>query len=500
MQSLFALRSPYLKFFMHVTWWLFKRKQVITSIRMTSFRKTNFLLLYLMGLSVIGLKVQAQSDTCSCGLAALLDRVNTQSSFLTPDSAAILVKLAQQNAARYNRLPQFKLNAQANLGTNNNLPGGYFSYGIVPGNSKVRPDGNSSTILTDLGIASVNWTIYDFGENSALQQVAASNVEVERSKYNQSKYQLQALAIDNYLQWQRTEELMSIQLLHIQRNKEIQHSVMVLAKSGIKAGVDTSIAEAEISKLRLNYVELKGQAQQYKLMLSALANVPVDQLQVDTNYIKKLVAINQAILPGADSTMASHPLLNYYNSLYLNSLDSERLVKKSFLPAVSLQGAVWGRGSSVSSHDEFRSLSTGLGFERGNYLVGFGITYDLFDLKRKQVQLKTQQAATNVAEKEFQRQQLLLNLNENKVDAQLVTAGERLQEIPHQLAAAQAAYRQQLSLYKNGLTSILELNTALEVLYRAETDLIRARYLYSQMLFEKAINNNQVQTLLQFTN
>jgi outer membrane protein TolC len=466
---------------------------------MILFKKANSLILYIC-LSVIGVAAQAQSDTCTCGLKELLDKVNTQSSFLTPDSAAILVKLAQQHAARFNRLPEFKLNAQANLGTNNNLPGGYFSYGVVPSNSKVRTEGNSSTILTDLGIASVNYTLYDFGENNALQQVAASNVEVEKAKYNQSKYQLQAMAIDNYLQWQRTEEFMAIQLLHIQRNKEIQRSITVLAKSGIKPGVDTSIAEAEISKLRLNYVELKGQRQQYKLMLSALANVPIEQLQVDTNYINRVVALNQAILPAADSAMASHPLLSYYNSLYQNSLYRERLVKKSYLPTVSLQGAVWGRGSSVNARDEFSNLSKGFGFQRGNYLVGVGITYDLFDLKRKQVQLKTQQASTNYAEKEFQRQQLLLNLNENKVDAQLVTAGERLQEIPHQLAAAQAAYRQQLSLYKNGLTTILELNTALEVLYRAETDLIRAKYMYVQMLFEKAINSNQVQTLLQFTN
>jgi len=464
---------------------------------MTSFKKANFLLLY-AGLLVIGLNVKAQRDTCSCGLKALLDRVNTQSSFLTPDSAAILVRLAQQNATRYNRLPEFKLNAQADLGTNNNLPGGYFSYGIVPGNSRVRNEGNSSTILTDLAIASVNWTIYDFGENNARQQVAASDVQVERSKFNESKYQLQALAIDNYLQWQRTEELLSIQLLHIQRNKEIQHSVLVLAKSGIKAGVDTSIAEAEISKLRLNYVELKGQREQYKLMLSAIAGIPIEQLQADTNFISKLIAHNQTLVTNSD--LADHPLLNYYHSLYQNSLDKERLVKKSYLPAVSLQGAVWGRGSSISSRDEFRKLSQGIGLERGNYLVGFGITYDLFDLKRKQVQLKTQEAATDYAQKQLQRQQMLLNLSESKIDAQLVTAEERLQEIPNQLAAAQAAYRQQLSLYKNGLTSILELNTALSVLYRAETDLIRAKYVYCQMLFEKAINSNQVPALLQFTN
>src|SRR3954463_14824267 len=104
---------------------------------MTSIRKANFLLLYI-GLSVIGLRLQAQGDTCACGLKALLDRVNNRSAFLTPDSAAILVQLARKNAPRYNRLPEFKLNAKADVGTNNNLPGGYFSYGIVPGNSRVR--------------------------------------------------------------------------------------------------------------------------------------------------------------------------------------------------------------------------------------------------------------------------------------------------------------------------------------------------------------------------
>ena len=62
---------------MHVTRLLFQHRQVITSIRMTSIRKANFLLLYL-GLSVFGVNAHAQSDTCACGLATLLDRVTTQ--------------------------------------------------------------------------------------------------------------------------------------------------------------------------------------------------------------------------------------------------------------------------------------------------------------------------------------------------------------------------------------------------------------------------------------
>lgn len=465
---------------------------------MLLFKKAYFICLHLL-LSLIYLSVQAQTDKTVSGLKQLLDQTNERSPFLSADSVAILIRLAQQNTTRYNWLPELNVNLQADIGTNNNMPGGYFSYGIVPGNSKVRNTGNSSSILTDLAVVGLDWSIYDFGGKRAQRQVASSDVQVEKSKFNESKYQLQAFVIDNYLQWLRVEDLLSIQQLNIQRNMEIRQSVMALAKSGIKAGVDTSIAEAEISKSRLNYVELKGQRQQYKLMLSAITNVLPDQMQPDTGYINKLVEHSQVPI-SVDSEIAFHPTLLYYRSLYQNSLEKELLVKKSFYPTISLQGAVWGRGSSVSPNDEFRKLSKGIGLERGNYLVGVGITYDLFDLKRRQLQVKKQQAYTNYADKQLQEQQMLLSLNESKLSAQLATAGERLQEIPHQLAAAQAAYRQKLSLYKNGLTDILELNTALSVLYRAETDYVIAKYLYCKTLFEKALTTNQVQSLLIFTN
>jgi len=465
---------------------------------MVLFKKALLLCAY-CPLTLIYISVQAQTSTAPA-LKLLLDQASERSPFLRADSMAILIRQAQQNATKYNWLPELNLGMQADIGSNNNMPGGYFSYGIVPGNSKVRTIGNSSSVLTDLAIAAVDLTIYDFGERKAQQQLAASEVQVELSKFNQRKYQLQALVIDNYLQWLRLEDLLAIQQLNIQRNTEIRQSVMALARSGVKAGVDTSIAEAEISKSRLTYVELKGQRQQYKLMLSAITGIPIDQLQPDTGYVNILIEHNQAP-PFIDTALAAHPLISYYRSLYRNSLEKESLVKKSYYPSVSLQGAVWGRGSSINpTTDEFRKLSAGIGLERGNYLVGVGIKYDLFDLKRKQLQLKTQQAYTNYAEKQLQEQQMLLSLSENRLDAQLVTAGERLQEIPHQLAAARAAYRQKLSLYKNGLTDILELNSALSVLYRAETDLIIAKYLYCKTLFEKAIAANQVQTLLRITN
>jgi adhesin transport system outer membrane protein len=97
-------------------------------------------------------------------------------------------------------------------------------------------------------------------------------------------------------------------------------------------------------------------------------------------------------------------------------------------------------------------------------------------------------------------QRAALALGVNQADVELNTAKQRLLEIPNQLKAANAGYRQKLSLYKSGLTDIIELNAALNILYRAETDYVQAKYAYSSALFQKAVTGNQVSSVLNLLN
>ncbi|MDP9048751.1 MAG: TolC family protein, partial [Bacteroidota bacterium] len=59
---------------------------------------------------------------------------------------------------------------------------------------------------------------------------------------------------------------------------------------------------------------------------------------------------------------------------------------------------------------------------------------------------------------------------------------------------------QQLSLYRNGLSNIVDLDAALNILYRAETDYVQAKYDYSSALFQKAITENKVNNVLNLLN
>lgn len=454
----------------------------------------------IIGLLLFAVSGYAQQQVSPISLKALLNRVNDKAPTLITDSAAVGIKQAQAAETRSNWLPSLKLNYQADVGTNNNTAGGYFGFGIIPSNSRgVRTESNTDAALTNLGIAALDWEVYNFGAYRAQNKVAGSDIAVEQNQYQQSKYQLQAYTIGNYLQLLRLQDYLTIQARNIQRNQEIRRSIQSLAKSGVRPGVDTSIAEAELSKARLNYIELNNQYKQVQLQLSVISGLPYQSIVPDTLAQTKLMDQGNIATMGQADT-SNHPIINYYKSVVQNSLQKENLVKKQYNPKILLEAAVWGRGSSVDANDHFNSLSSGWGFDRNNYLVGVGISYNLFDLRHRQLKLRTQKAATQYADRKLEEQKLLVANSVNQADVDLTTARERLVEIPHQLKAANAGYRQKLSLYKSGLTDIIELNAALNILYRAETDYVQAKYAYSSALFQKAVAGNQVGSVLNLLN
>lgn len=433
-------------------------------------------------------------------LKDLLNRVDQKAPGLLADSSAIAIKQAQATETRSNWLPNLKLNYQTDIGTNNNTAGGYFGFGIIPSNSRgVRTESNTSTVLTSLGIAAFDWEVYNFGAYAAQNKVAGSDVTVQQNQFQQSKYQLQAYTIGGYLQLLRLQDYLIIQSRNIERNQQIRRSIQSLAKSGVRPGVDTSIAEAELSKARLNYIELDNQFKQTQLQLSAISGLPYQGINPDTLAETRLIAqTNIPELIGTDT--ANHPIINYYKSIVQNSREREELVKKQYNPKILLEAAAWGRGASVDANDQFNQLSSGFGLSRDNYLVGVGVSYNLFDLRRRQLKLRTQRAETEYARHSLDEQRSILSLGVSQADVELNTAKQRLAEIPDQLKAATAGYRQKLSLYNSGLTDIIELNAALNILYRAETDYAQARFAYVSALFQKAVAGNQVNTVLNLLN
>jgi len=436
--------------------------------------------------------VAARSQTLS--LKQLITRVEKNAPTLITDSSAIRIRQAQANETSSNWLPNLRLNYQADIGTSNNVTGPYFGFGVIPSSSGGIHTSNVTTSLaTNLGIISFDWEVYNFGAYGAQNKVANQDIQIERNNFENSRYQFDAFAINNYLIILSLQNYLTIQNRAIKREQEILQSVGSLTRAGVRPGVDTSIANAELSKARLNYIELNNQLQQVQLQLSAVSGLPYQSIIADTLLENQLL-----LLPiqsfSADTT--GHPLIKFYQSIVDESKLREELVKKQYNPKISIEAAAWGRGSSVDPEGAYGSLSSGLGFQRNNYLVGLGLSYNLFDLRRRQLKLRTQKAETDYAQNQLQEQKVLLANGTNQAFVEMQTARQRLVEIPKQLKAASEGYRQKLSLYRNGLTDIIELDAALNILYRAETDFARAKYDFTKALFAQAIADNQTALVL----
>ncbi len=443
-----------------------------------------------------GVALHAQQAQNVVTLQQLLNSVNQKAPTLLTDSAAILIKRAQAVETKNNILPNLNLNYQADIGTSNSINGPYFGFGIVPSSSGgIHSNNNTSAETVNLGIAAFDWEIYNFGKYGAQNRVANSDIAVQQNNYANSKYQLQAYTISNYLQLLRLQDFIGIQAQNIARSLQILTSIRSLAISGVRPGVDTSFAQAELSKARLNYIELVNQLKQVQLQLSAISGLPYQTIIPDSAAQMKLIGLITGV-PYSGVDTSNHPVINYYRSLYQNSLVREDLVKKQYNPKILFEADAWERGGSVNSSDQYTSLSNGFNPQRDNYLIGVGISYNLFDLRRKQLKLRTQKTETYYARKKLEEQKALLAISANQADVELSTAIDRLKEIPNQLKAATAGFNQKLSLYRSGLTDIIELNAALDILYRAENDYIQAKYLYSSALFQKAVAENQVGSVL----
>jgi len=439
--------------------------------------------------------LSAQVHDHTLSVADLVSSVTLKAPSLIADSAAVSIKQSLAKETKYNWLPSIKLNYQADLGTNNNVPGAYFGFGIVPSNTGgVRPANDPSNAISNLGIATLDWEIYNFGLFNAQNKAAAADVNVERQQFKLTKYQLQTSAIEGYLQLFQYQNLVVIQQENITRNQQIRSSIQALAKSGIIAGVDTSIAEAELSKSRLTLLELNNKYTQLQLQLAAISGIDAVKIIADSTISSRLISLSLQ-MPAQENNSA-HPLISYYQSRYENSLEKEKVIRKSNLPKLILEGAVWGRGSSINQDSEFGALNNGWGLSRTNYLVGLGISFNITDIKRQQLRLNTQRSTSSYEQSRLTEQAVNLDTQIKQADAELQTAVARLNEIPHQLSASRAAYRQKFSLYKNGLINIIELNIALNLLYRAEADFAIAKYTLCRAVFQKAITHNQVGLVL----
>jgi len=385
------------------------------------------------------------------------------------------LKAAEKNLALSRReyVPNLTVSAQQDYGTVNGQNGPLYGFnGLgVASSGLPLPNQNWNAGFGALYLANINWEFFNFGRTAERIKTAKSAYRTEEDHLEQEKFQHQIKAAAAYLNLLTAQYLAKSQRRNLERATTIKNITAARAKNGLLAGVDTSIANSEVSSAKIAYLKALNLEQEQNARLAVLMGLPPEPW-MDSSFVTKIPTLS----PDAALNEKNHPLLKYYQGRVNVSQAEWRLSRRFGYPSFLLFGVIQTRGSGFTAgYTQDQSLYTkgyaeGVKPTRGNFLLGIGMNWNLTGIYRGDAQAGAAHFKLQAAQNEYDLVRRQLTAESLLSDQRLKNAMETYNEAPMQMKAAAEAYIQKSALFKNGLASMVDVTQALYALNRAEAD------------------------------
>ena len=408
-------------------------------------------------------------------------------------------KANQLNAAKANLketrteyLPDVSISAQQDYGTANGQNGPLFGYhGLsVASSGPALPKQNWNAAFGSLYLSNVSWDFFSFGKSVEKVKVQRTIVSLNETDLVQEQFQHEVRVASTYLNLLAAQQLAKAQQDNLNRAIDLQTVVVARVKNGLNPGVDSSLANAEVSNAKISLTNTLQTVQDQSNQLSIFLGIPSQDFVLDSAFITKLPGNL-----GAQSTVqiGDHPELRFLKNRIGVSDQQAKYLKTFALPTFSLFGVYQGRGSGFNSdygtnlNSYNSSYGAGANPTRYNYLFGVAMVWNLTNPFRVHYQVQSQKYTSEQFKNDY-------DLVEQQLTAQQVLAETRIgnslknyREVPVEVSAASDAYQQKYTLYKNGLANIVDFTQALFTLNRAEVDrYIALNNVWQALLFKSA--------------
>jgi outer membrane protein len=381
---------------------------------------------------------------------------------------------ATERQNRRDALPNFTVTAQQDYGTVNGQNGPLYGFGGfgVASSGLPLPDQNWNAAFGALYVANISWDFFAFGRVRHRIKVAEQAVERESADYQQELFQHQVRVAGAYLNLLAAQRLTRSWENNLKRADTFRLVVTARAKNGLIAGVDSSLANAEISSARIQLTRAKDIEQEMANRLALLMGVPYKQFITDTVFVTRI----PAMLEQPVRELSAHPTLAWYRKRIDVSDAQSRYLRKLTLPTFSLFSVFQTRGSGFGSNyaqDQTafnHNYLKGIEPVRSNYLVGIGVTWNLTTPIRISQQVASQNFISAALGNEYELANQQIAAQFALAETKIANALANYREAPLQVKAASDAFLQRTVLYQNGLTTIVDVTQSLYTLNRAETD------------------------------
>jgi len=425
-----------------------------------------------IGIACFALPAAAQNDQPMLLSAAVHTGLNNYQGIRAKQHYLGASTALVQNA-KNEYLPNVLASLQQDYGTVNGQYGPSSPYG-APGVSSSGPPSasqNWNAAFGGLYLINTNWEFFSFGRLHSRIQLAQAQVKKDSADLVQEQFVHSVRISAAYLNLLVAQRLVQNAQANLDRTQYVQRVVNTRTRAGLNAGVDSSIANADVSAARLQLIQNTDYAQQLSNQLTQLLNIAPAGFILDTLFLASIPASLQTAF-----AVEQNPQVQFYQRRIDQSINTAEYIKKSIRPGLNLFGIYQGRGSgfdynySPAAGNYSKDFFNGINPVRSNYAVGISIAWNLVSPAKIKQQVRAQQLITEAYRQEYDlvatqlKDQLVLS------DQRIANSLQSVQEVPLQYKAAADAYNQKSVLYKNGLANIIDLQQALYALNKAATD------------------------------
>jgi outer membrane protein TolC len=407
--------------------------------------------------------------------------------------AQVTTASANVSAAKAAYLPRFDSMWQTNRATANNIYGQLLPQSVMPAISGPVLAPSSQAVWGSAVAGLLSWEPVDFGLRDAMVRQADAGVARARADDEVTRLDVQHAVASAYLNVLTAQQALTAADADVQRRDVLARAVHTLVDNQLRPGAEASRADAERAAAQTRAIQARQAVTLAKNTLARVLGLPGGAIEINAAALLAAVPPPEA----ASTAIAQHPLVQSAQAAIEQARAEETVLSKTDWPRLYLQSSVSARGSGANPDGVFDGGAGGLGLERVNWAAGLQIVVpNLFDFSSLRARRAAAAARTDIESARHDEAVLSVTADQRDADAMVDAARAIAQNTPIQLAAARQGERQARARYEAGLTGLVELADAQNLLVAAEYQDASARVEVWRALLTRATAQGSMQPFI----
>jgi len=367
--------------------------------------------------------------------------------------------------ARNTLVPNLTGGYQAGYATDNNITGMSYPGLLMPISGPIAAH-SSNTLIPGTALAAyLQWTPLTFGQRAAAIEKASAKWKLAGSSYDNALFQQRYTGILTYISIVYLQRLLSTQQANIVRTTTGLQQSLVLAKQGLRPGLDTVQFQSLLAQAIMERLNTQRLLIAQVLELCRLTGLP-DRPE-DLRFTDTALALQHPATADTSGAYTQHPAYQYQLAQVALSAAGLKEIERGWRPKLDLWANAYSRGSGIDAAGTVNKAD-GWALSRTNLGAGVQLSIPLLQFTRVNIQ-KRQYRNLLQADKD-QLAQVDLDLRRQVETAESNYRQTLLvaEEAPVQSKAARLSYQGLELSYRSGLVDFTRLTQGQYQLLNAE--------------------------------